>query len=87
MVHIHNLQVLRETHHQHIRPHESQIVLQNPGLSFAKIAEKICTMVYQAIPKSPTLKMTKKIHNIGKLTHSLASRGRAHHPRSCFNQF
>ena len=30
---------MRETHHQHKKPQESQIVLQNPGLSFAKIAE------------------------------------------------
>ena len=30
---------MRETHHQHKSPQESQIVLQNPGLSFAKIAE------------------------------------------------
>ena len=51
---MHNLQVLRETHHQHIKPHESQIVLQNPGLSFAKNVDKICTIVYQVIPKSPT---------------------------------
>ena len=85
-MHIHNLQVLKETHHQEIKPHESQIVLQNPGLSFAKNADKICTIECQAFPKSPTLKMTKKIHNIGKKTHSLASRGRDHHPRSYFNQ-
>ena len=51
-------------------------------------AEVKCTIKSQSLfPKSPTMKMTKKIHNIGKLTHSLASRGRAHHPRSCFNQF
>ena len=86
-MHINNLQILKEAHHQHIKPHESQIVLQNPGLSFAKNADKICTIESQAIPKSPTLKMTKKLHNIGKPTHSLASRGQAHHPRSCFNQF
>ena len=31
-----NLQLLKETHHQNIKPHGSQIVLQNPGLSLAK---------------------------------------------------
>ena len=39
MIHITNLQVLKEAHHQHKTPQESKIVLQNPGLSFAKIAE------------------------------------------------
>ena len=53
-MHINNLQILKEAHHQHIKPHESQIVLQNPGLSFAKNADKICTIECQAIPKSPT---------------------------------
>ena len=30
---------MREAHHQHKTPQESQIVLQNPCLTFAKIAE------------------------------------------------
>ena len=34
-----NLQVLKEAHHQDIKPQEFQTVLQNPGLSFAKSAE------------------------------------------------
>ena len=54
MIHIKNLQILKESHHQYIKTHESQIVLQNPGLSFAKNADKICTIEYQAFPKSPT---------------------------------
>ena len=34
-----DLQLLKEAHHQHIKPQGSQTVLQNPGLSFAKNAE------------------------------------------------
>ena len=53
-----NLQLLREAHNQNIKPHGSQTVLQNPGLSLAKNVEKICTIVCQSNPKCPTLKMT-----------------------------
>ena len=45
-----NLKLLREDHHQNIKPHGSQTVLQNPGLSLAKNAEIECTMMCQAIP-------------------------------------
>jgi len=52
MIHITlvNLQLLREEHHQNIKPHGSQIVLQNPGLSLAKNAEIECTMICQSNP-------------------------------------
>ena len=59
-----NLQIHRETHHQNIEPHGSQQVLQNPGLSFAKIAKMKCTMKCPTNPKCPTVKMTQKLHNI-----------------------
>ena len=61
-----NLKLLREAHHQNIKPHGSQTVLQNPGLSLAKNAEIECTMICQSNPKCPTLKMTQKLHNIDK---------------------
>ena len=56
MIHITlmKLQLLREEHHQNIKPHGSQTVLQNPGLSLAKNAEKICRIVCQNNLKCPT---------------------------------
>ena len=41
MIHITliDLQLLTKSHHQNIKPHGSQTVLQNPGLSLAKNAE------------------------------------------------
>ena len=56
MIHITlmNLQLLREEHHQNIKPHGYQTVLQKPGLSLAKNAEIECTMICQSNPKCPT---------------------------------
>ena len=57
-----NLQIHRETHHQNIEPHGSQQVLQNPGLSLAKIAEIECTMMCQAIPSVPPSTKIQPLH-------------------------
>ena len=46
---------MRETHHQHKSPQESQIVLQNPGLSFAKIAEIQRVIQSKLIPQESNL--------------------------------
>ena len=68
MIHITlmNLQLLNEAHHQNRKPHGSQTVMQNPSLSLAKNVEIECTMICQSNPQCPTLKMTQKLHNIGK---------------------
>ena len=59
-----NLQLHEEKHHQNTEPQGSQQVLQNPSLSFAKNAEMNITVRFQTIPKSPTLKMSQKMHDI-----------------------
>ena len=62
MMHIHNLQELKETHHQDIKPHGSQVVLQNPGLPLPKMLVKYVQYSLKTIPRVQPLLLNEKLH-------------------------
>ena len=62
MMHIHNLQVLKETHDHDLKPHGSQVVLQNPRLPLPKMLVKYVQYSLKTIPRVQPLLLNEKLH-------------------------